>query len=203
MVKRLTDIVLALIALVLFSPVLLAVALVVKTGSRGPLIYSQVRIGKGMRPFRIYKFRTMYEGVSDGISLTVGDSDSRLTPEGRVMKKYKLDELPQLINVLKGDMSIVGPRPEVEKYVGKYSVEQKRVFSVKPGITDRASVKYRNESSLLALAEDPEEYYVKVIMPDKLEMNLRYVREQSFMEDVRIICATVKAVVAERKGIVK
>ncbi len=139
----------------------------------------------------------MYVG-SDAIGLiTIGDNDKRITPSGRFIRKYKLDELPQLINVLKGDMSLVGPRPEVRKYVDLYTEEQKKVLSVRPGITDPASIKYRNETRILADSDNPEEYYINVIMPDKLNINLEYVNDHNFIKDIQLIFNTIKVVITE------
>lgn len=200
--KRAFDFILSTVMLLLLFPLLPVLALWIKSGSSGPVFYTQPRVGKDMRLFRILKFRTMREDAPEGVSLTLGDIDPRLTPQGRFMKKFKIDELPQLVNVWRGDMSFVGPRPEVKKYVDKYSVEQKRTLTVRPGITDPASVKYRNESQLLATAENPEEFYINVIMPDKLDISLRYIDRMSMLEDARIICATIKAVTSKRNGIV-
>lgn len=200
--KRAFDFFLSTVMILLLLPLLPFLALWIKTGSKGPVFYTQPRVGKDMRQFRILKFRTMREDAPEGVSLTLGDVDPRLTPQGRFMKKFKIDELPQLLNVWRGDMSFVGPRPEVKKYVDKYSVEQKRTLTVRPGITDPASVKYRNESQLLAKAENPEEFYINVIMPDKLDISLRYIDRMSMLEDARIICATIKAVTSKRNGIV-
>lgn len=200
--KRAFDFILSTVMLLLLFPLLPVLALWIKSGSRGPVFYTQPRVGKDMRLFRILKFRTMREDAPEGVSLTLGDVDPRLTPQGRFMKKFKIDELPQLVNVWRGDMSFVGPRPEVKKYVDKYSVEQKRTLTVRPGITDPASVKYRNESQLLATAENPEEFYINVIMTDKLDISLRYIDRMSMLEDARIICATIKAVTSKRNGIV-
>lgn len=200
--KRAFDFILSTVMLLLLFPLLPVLALWIKSGSRGPVFYTQPRVGKDMRLFRILKFRTMREDAPEGVSLTLGDVNPRLTPQGRFMKKFKIDELPQLVNVWRGDMSFVGPRPEVKKYVDKYSVEQKRTLTVRPGITDPASVKYRNESQLLATAENPEEFYINVIMTDKLDISLRYIDRMSMLEDARIICATIKAVTSKRNGIV-
>lgn len=192
--KRGFDVIVASLLLLMLSPVFCIVSIIVKCGSEGPIFYRQIRVGRNGIHFNIFKFRTMYENVPDGISLTMGDGDTRLTHAGRWMKKLKLDELPQLFNVLKGDMSLVGPRPEVPRYVRLYTESQLDVLSVRPGLTDRASIKYRHESLLLAEAEDPEDLYINNIMPDKLAINLDYVRTHSLIGDLRILAATVVAV---------
>ena len=166
--KRLFDIVCSFFGLVFLSPLFIFLSLWVGLSSRGGVFYKQRRVGLNGRDFTLYKFRSMAVGSDKKGLLTVGGKDNRVTKAGYFIRKYKLDELPQLFNVLKGDMSFVGPRPEVRKYVDMYSEEQKRVLSVRPGITDIASMKYRNENDILAKAENPEQYYIDVIMPDKL-----------------------------------
>lgn len=155
------------------------------------MFYKQRRVGLNGRDFTLYKFRSMAVGSDKKGLLTVGGKDSRVTKAGYFIRKYKLDELPQLFNVLKGDMSFVGPRPEVRKYVDMYSEEQKRVLSVRPGITDIASMKYRNENDILAKAENPEQYYIDVIMPDKLALNLEYIDTRNFFRDIKLIFRTI------------
>lgn len=155
------------------------------------MFYKQQRVGLNGRDFTLYKFRSMATGSDKKGLLTVGGKDSRITKAGYFIRKYKLDELPQLFNVLKGDMSFVGPRPEVRKYVDMYSEEQRRVLSVRPGITDIASMKYRNENDLLAKAENPEQYYIDVIMPDKLALNLNYIDTRNFFRDIKLIFRTI------------
>ena len=155
-------------------------AIWIKIDSEGPVFYRQVRVGKGNRDFRLFKFRSMRVGSDRKGLITVGGRDPRVTRSGYYIRKYKLDELPQLINVFTGDMSLVGPRPEVRKYVDLYTPEQMHVLDVRPGITDPASIRYRNENELLAQVEDPDRYYVEVIMQDKLQLNLEYVEKQSF-----------------------
>lgn len=198
--KRVFDIFFSLTALLALSPVFLGVAMAVGLTSRGGMFFRQRRVGLHGRLFGMLKFRTMYADAPDGILLTTGYADRRLTPIGRWLKKTKLDELPQLINVIRGDMSVVGPRPEVERYVALYDVRQREVLSVRPGITDRASIKYRDESRLLASVSDPVAYYVNVLMPDKLEMGLEYVNERSFVGDLNIIIDTIRAVAPHRKS---
>ena len=155
------------------------------------MFYKQRRVGLNGRDFTLYKFRSMAVGSDKKGLLTVGGKDSRVTKAGYFIRKYKLDELPQLFNVLKGDMSFVGPRPEVRKYVDMYSEEQKRVLSVRPGITDIASMKDRNENDILAKAENPEQYYIDVIMPDKLALNLEYIDTRNFFRDIKLIFRTI------------
>lgn len=193
--KRLMDIVLSGAALALLWPVLLLVALAIRVDDPGPVFYRQVRVGRGGKPFRIYKFRTMVvDADKKGLSITVG-RDSRITRVGAFLRKTKLDELAQLINVFVGDMSFVGPRPEVPRYVELYTPYQRQVLLVRPGITDYASIAYRNENDLLAGAEDPERMYIDVIMPDKIELNMKYLREISPLADIRLIFTTIAAVV--------
>ena len=177
-------------------PILLLIALWIKIDSRGSIIYKQIRVGKGGRDFGIFKFRTMHPDSDIKGLLTVGGRDPRITNAGYLLRKYKLDELPQLFNVLKGDMSLVGPRPEVRKYVSRYSDEQLKVLSVKPGITDYASIHYSNENEILAQSTNPEQTYVQEIMPHKLALNLKYIQEASLMTDLKIIAATVMKIVS-------
>ena len=193
--KRLMDIVLSGVALAVLWPVLLIVALAIRIDDPGPVFYRQVRVGRGGKEFRIFKFRTMVvDADKKGLSITVG-RDSRITRVGAFLRKTKLDELAQLLNVCLGDMSFVGPRPEVPRYVEMYTPYQRQVLLVRPGITDYASIAYRNENDLLAGAEDPERMYIDVIMPDKIELNMKYLREISPVADIRLILATVAAVV--------
>ena len=194
--KRLFDICASVCGLLLLSPLFVIMAVWIKCDSRGPVFYRQVRVGRGGRDFRLYKFRSMVTDADKGSLITVGGRDPRITRSGYFIRKYKLDELPQLINVLLGDMSLVGPRPEVRRYVDMYTDEQLHVLDVRPGITDMASIKYRNENELLAAAADPEEYYVNVIMPDKLRINLEYVRHHSFWFDLKLIFSTFREIVA-------
>lgn len=191
MTKRLFDISASFFGLLLLSPLFLIVALCVGLTSRGGVFYVQTRVGRYGRDFRLYKFRSMRTGSDAKGLLTVGGKDGRITPVGYFIRKYKIDELPQLFNVLKGDMSLVGPRPEVRKYVALYNSEQMRVLSARPGITDPASIKYRNENDLLAQADDPERFYVEKIMPDKLKINLEYMDNRSFFKDLSVIFRTV------------
>ena len=191
MAKRLFDIVSSGIGLLCLAPVFVIMAIWIKLDSRGPVFYRQTRVGRYGRDFRIFKFRSMRVGSDKGRQITVGERDPRITRSGYFIRRYKIDELPQLINVFLGDMSVVGPRPEVRKYVDLYSEEQRKVFQVRPGITDLASIKYRNENELLSQVDDPDTYYIDVIMPDKLAINLEYIRHQSFMGDIKIIFNTL------------
>lgn len=191
MAKRLFDIVSSGIGLLCLAPVFVVMAIWIKLDSRGPVFYRQTRVGRYGRDFRIFKFRSMRVGSDKGRQITVGEKDPRITRFGYFIRRYKIDELPQLINVFLGDMSVVGPRPEVRKYVDLYSEEQRKVFQVRPGITDLASIKYRNENELLSQVDDPDTYYIDVIMPDKLAINLEYIRHQSFMGDIKIIFNTL------------
>jgi lipopolysaccharide/colanic/teichoic acid biosynthesis glycosyltransferase len=192
MIKRVSDVLLSLTGLVLLSPLMLFLAAWVALGSEGGIIYSQQRVGRQGRIFRLFKFRTMRPGSHYTGGLTIGDRDSRITREGFFLRKFKLDELPQLFNVLKGDMSLVGPRPELPEYVQLYTPEQRRVLEIRPGITDYASLKYIRESELLAESENPREKYVHEIMPEKLEMNLRYMKEKNWLTDMRILLKTLR-----------
>lgn len=191
MAKRLFDLLGAGFALLLLWPLFLLIALLIAADSRGGVFYLQERIGKNGRPFRLYKFRTMHTGADRQGLLTVGHKDNRTTSAGRFLRRYKLDELPQLINVLRGDMSFVGPRPEVAKYVAMYTENQRKVLEVKPGITDPASLAYFEENELLAGSPNPEATYIQEIMPAKLAMNLEYLRHRTFFSDLKIILKTL------------
>lgn len=189
--KRLFDVLSSLTALVLLAPALAVVALAVAGGSKGGAFFKQVRIGKQGKPFQLLKFRTMRTGSEAEGQLTVGGRDPRITRIGYFLRKTKLDELPQLLNVLRGDMSIVGPRPEVPKYVALYTPEQRLVLQVRPGLSSLASMEYINENEVLGRSSDPEGTYIQEVMPAKLELDLKYVREQSFALDLRIIFGTL------------
>jgi lipopolysaccharide/colanic/teichoic acid biosynthesis glycosyltransferase len=193
--KRLFDILASSIGLILLCPVFLIIAIWIKLDSKGPVFYKQVRVGRGNKDFYLYKFRSMRVGADKAGLITVGGRDPRVTRSGYFIRKYKIDELPQLINVLKGDMSLVGPRPEVRKYVEMYTPEQMHVMDVRPGITDLASIRYRNENELLEKADDPDRYYVEVIMQDKLRINLEYVHNHSFLYDIKLIFGTFLAII--------
>lgn len=192
MAKRIFDIVCASLGLVLLAPLFLAVAAWIKLDSRGPVMFRQERVGRHGRSFHIHKFRTMrVDAPKLGPQITVGE-DVRITRSGRWLRAGKVDELPQLWDVLRGEMSLVGPRPEVPRYVALYPASLREVvLSVRPGITDPASLKFRNESELLRHASDPEQEYIEVVMPMKLALAADYVREASFMGDLRLILATI------------
>jgi len=195
MTKRLFDFFATLIALILLSAVFLIIALLIVFTSRGGVFYCQERIGKNQRKFMLYKFRSMRINADKEGLLTVGGRDKRTTSIGYYLRKYKLDELPQLLNILKNDMSIVGPRPEVEKYVKFYTAEQLQVLNVKPGLTDLASLAYIDENEILAHADDPEKVYVQEILPKKLGLNLQYIQQQSICFDLKIIYRTLKKII--------
>ncbi len=198
MVKRIFDFFCAFFGIIFLSPVFILASIAVLLDSRGGVFYIQKRVGKGNKDFNLLKFRTMFPKSDKQLQLTVGNSDQRITRAGRFLRKYKIDELPQLINVLKGDMSMVGPRPEVRKYVDLYTPEQQRVLTVKPGITDRASIEFRNENELLAAATNPESYYIREILPRKLQLNLEYIERQSLALDLKLIFQTVYSVFLNR-----
>lgn len=192
---RFFDILLSVLGLALLSPILLLVYLFVCIESPGGGFFCQQRVGKNGKLFKLYKFRTMRLGSEKGRLITVGAKDSRITRIGYFLRKFKIDELPQLINVLKGDMSIVGPRPEVEKYVLLYTEEQRSVLSVKPGITDYASIEYIDENTILGSAEDPDKVYMEQIVPDKIKLNMKYINNRSVREYMKIIFLTLKHIV--------
>ncbi len=194
--KRLFDILASLIGLICISPFLIVIASIVGITSKGGVFYFQERIGLNAKPFRLFKFRTMFTDSDKKGLLTVGGRDPRITPIGYYLRKYKLDELPQLLNVVIGDMSIVGPRPEVKKYVDLYNDEQRRVLLVKPGITDYASLNYFDENELLAKSQHPEQTYIQEIMPAKLKLNAKYISEVGLLTDVKIIFKTLKRIVS-------
>jgi len=189
--KRFFDLVASGLGLLVLSPLFLILAVWIKCDSKGPVFYRQVRVGRNNRDFRLYKFRSMRVGSDKRGLITIGGHDPRVTRSGYYIRRYKLDELPQLINVFVGDMSLVGPRPEVRKYVDLYTPEQMHVLDVRPGITDLASIRYRNENELLEQVDDPEQYYVDEIMQDKLRINLEYVAHHSFATDILLIINTL------------
>ena len=190
--KRFFDFVASFFGLMLLTPIFVLAALWIKIDSRGPIFFRQERVGFQGVPFRIHKFRTMIlDAEKIGKQITVG-ADSRITAVGNFLRKYKLDELPQLIDVLVGDMSLVGPRPEVPKYIDCYSDDEKHdVLSIKPGITDNASIEFRDESELLASSKDPEATYINEVLPKKIALYRKYVKERSFFGDVVIIFKTI------------
>lgn len=190
-IKRIFDFVASLIGIIIISPILTIVAICIKLDSKGKVLFLQKRIGKKGKPFNIYKFRTMVSDAEKlGKQITIG-KDSRITRVGAFLRKYKIDELPQLFNVLKGDMSLVGPRPEVPKYVDLYTEEERKVLEVRPGITDLASLRYSDENEILGKVENPEEYYINVIMKDKLKLNLEYIEKSNIIFDIYLIIKTI------------
>ena len=193
--KRLFDILASGIGILVLSPIFLVIAVWIKLDSKGPVFYRQVRVGKDNKDFRIFKFRSMRVGSDKGSLVTIGGRDPRITRSGYIIRKLKLDELPQLINVFIGDMSLVGPRPEVRHYVNYWTPEQMHVLDVRPGITDPASIKFRNENELMEQAEDPEDYYINVIMQEKLKLYLDYVEHHSFWGDIGLIFKTFWVIV--------
>lgn len=196
--KRAFDVMAASAGLVALSPLLAAIAAAVKLDSRGPVLFRQERVGRHFRPFRLLKFRTMVpDAEARGGQLTVGE-DERITRVGRLLRRTKLDELPQLWNVVRGEMSLVGPRPEVPKYVERFREEYEEVLSVRPGITDLASLEFREEGELLARAADPEEFYVREVLPRKLELAREHIRRASLGFDVAIILRTLGALASRR-----
>ena len=195
--KRLFDIIASGLGLLVLSPLFLTLAICIKLDSKGPVFYRQVRVGKNNKDFRIFKFRSMRMGSDKGSLVTIGGRDPRITRSGYIIRKLKLDELPQLINVFVGDMSLVGPRPEVRHYVNYWTPEQMRVLDVRPGITDPASIKFRNENELMEQAEDPEDYYINVIMQEKLKLYLDYVDHHTFWGDIALIFKTFWVIITE------
>lgn len=195
--KRIFDIIASGLGLIILSPLFLILAIWIKCDSKGPVFYRQVRVGKNNKDFRIFKFRSMRVGSDKGSLVTIGGRDPRVTRSGYFIRKFKLDEFPQLINVFVGDMSLVGPRPEVRHYVDYWTPEQMHVLDVRPGITDPASIKFRNENELLEQAEDPEKYYIEVVMQEKLKLYLEYVQNHSFWGDIKLIFQTFKVIITE------
>jgi lipopolysaccharide/colanic/teichoic acid biosynthesis glycosyltransferase len=193
---RFFDLFFALLGMLVLSPFFLITSLIIVSDSRGGVFYRQVRVGKGGKPFRLYKFRSMHTGADRKGMITVGGRDPRITRVGGLLRKYKLDELPQLINVLRGEMSLVGPRPEVPRYVEMYSGGQRKVLEVKPGITDNASVEYADENELLGKAKDPEKEYVEVVMPRKIELNMHYINNPGLGNYFRILFRTFRRIVS-------
>jgi lipopolysaccharide/colanic/teichoic acid biosynthesis glycosyltransferase len=193
--KRLFDLFFSFIGLLILLPFFVVIGLLIVMDSPGGIFYKQVRVGINGKDFLLFKFRSMATGADKKGLLTVGGHDSRITKTGYFIRKYKLDELPQLINVLLGEMSLVGPRPEVRKYVNLYNKEQMKVLGVKPGITDYASIEYSNENEILGKAENPEQVYIDEIMPAKLKLNLKYIAEQGMLTDFKIILNTFVKIV--------
>ena len=193
MLKRIFDTILSLFGLIILLPFMLIIAIFIKLDSKGPVFFKQVRVTKNGREFKIFKYRTMRVGSDKYSQITVG-KDNRITKIGVFLRKYKLDEIPQLINVLLGDMSLVGPRPEVPKYVALYTEGQKEILKVRAGITDYASIEFSDENDLLASEEDPEKAYIEKIMPKKIELNKKYLSEISILTDIKIILLTIKKI---------
>ena len=196
--KRLFDIVASGLGLIVLSPLFLILAIWIKLDSKGPVFYRQVRVGHKNKDFLIFKFRSMRVGADKGSLVTIGGHDPRVTRSGYFIRKFKFDELPQLINVFLGDMSLVGPRPEVRHYVDYWTPVQMHVLDVRPGITDPASIKFRNENELMEKAEDPEKYYIEVIMQEKIKLYLEYVEKHNFWYDLGLIFKTFWVIVKER-----
>ena len=191
MIKRAFDVMMSLVGLISLFPLLVLVAVMIKLDSAGPVFFRQERIGMQFRPFRIFKFRTMVHDASAKGGLITFGRDPRITRAGWILRKTKTDELPQLINVLKGEMSLVGPRPEVARYVQAFQKEYEEILKVRPGITDLASLKYRNEEAILGQSDHPEEEYVKRILPEKIKLAKEYIRQSSLLFDITVIFKTL------------
>ena len=192
---RFFDFILSLVGLVVLAPIFIVLAIWIKTDSKGPVFYKQVRVGQNGIDFGLFKFRSMVVDADKKGLITVGGRDPRITRSGYFIRKYKLDELPQLINVLVGDMSLVGPRPEVRKYVDLYTNKQQKVLSVKPGITDYASIEYMDENEILGKSNDPEKTYIEEIMPEKIKYNMKYIQNKNLFEYFKIIFLTLLKIV--------
>ena len=193
--KRIFDILFSLVGLFFLLPIFIVISVLIIAESGGGVFYLQTRVGQFGNDFKLFKFRTMIADSDKKGLITVGMRDSRITKVGYFLRKYKLDELPQLINVLVGNMSFVGPRPEVRKYVEMYNAKQMFVLNAKPGITDYASIEYSNENELLGNSENPNETYINVIMPAKLELNLKYIKEQGLATDLKLIFKTISKII--------
>lgn len=192
---RFFDILLSLFFLVILSPLFLIIFILVKCDTRGRAIFRQERVGFKNKNFMLYKFRSMRENTQGKSSLTLGDQDERITSSGKFLRKWKLDELPQLWNVFKGDMSMVGPRPELRKYVNYYTLSEMDILNIKPGITDMASLKYRDESAILGAQTDPEAYYIKEILPAKIKLNKIYFEKKNLNNYFRILFNTILSII--------
>ena len=188
--QRFFDVIISFIGLILLLPIFFVIAIWIKCDSKGPVFYKQMRVGRNGIDFYLYKFRSMRVGADKKGLITVGGKDPRITYSGYFIRKYKIDELPQLLNVLKGDMSIVGPRPEVRKYVDLYTNEQRLVLSIRPGITDYASIEYIDENEILGKSLNPEKTYIEDIMPEKIKYNMKYINNQTLFEYFKIIFLT-------------
>ena len=197
MLKRLFDVVFSVIGIMLLFPILLLISILIKLDSKGPILFIQGRVGKNNKDFNIFKFRTMSVQSNKKGLLTLGNNDSRITKIGYVLRRYNIDEFPQLINILKGDMSFVGPRPELRYYVNFYNDDDMKIFDVRPGITGLASLEYRNEVELLKTAKDPETFFIKTIIPDKLKYNKAYISKRNFFFDLKLIGLTIVKVITK------
>lgn len=195
--KRLFDIIASGAGLIILSPLFIVLAIWIKLDSKGPVFYRQIRVGKDNKDFKLFKFRSMRPNADKLGLITIGGRDPRVTRSGYYIRKYKLDEFPQLINVFNGNMSLVGPRPEVRKYVDMYTPEQMRVLSVRPGITSLASIRYRNENDILAASKDPERCYIEQVMPDKLAIDLEYVNRATLWNDIKLIFSTFREIIVK------
>lgn len=198
MTKRLFDVIFSLLALIALSPVFMVASLFIKFDSKGPVFFLQERVGRHFRPFTIYKFRSMKADTGTKSTLITVEGDERITRVGRILRKYKIDELPQLLNVLKGDMSLVGPRPEIGKYVQLFKTEYGKLLRIRPGITDPASIRFSEEERVLAAAADWEGDYVKRILPEKIGLSLLYVERHGFLTDLKLIFRTVFRIAEKR-----
>jgi len=196
--KRIFDAFFSVLGLIVLFPILIIIAIIIKIDSTGPVFYRQTRVGQYNKDFKIFKFRTMHLNADKLGLLTVGDRDPRVTNMGFYLRKFKLDEFPQLINVLIGNMSFVGPRPEVRKYVNLYSVSDLEILNIKPGITDYASIKFRDEAEIMSKSTKPEEVYINDIMPEKIRLNKIYIKEQGLFTDVKIIFLTFASILPKQ-----
>jgi len=196
--KRIFDAFFSVLGLIVLFPILIIIAIIIKIDSTGPVFYRQTRVGQYNKDFKIFKFRTMHLNADKLGLLTVGDRDPRVTNMGFYLRKFKLDEFPQLINVLIGNMSFVGPRPEVRKYVDLYSVSDLEILNIKPGITDYASIKFRDEAEIMSKSTKPEEVYINDIMPEKIRLNKIYIKEQGLFTDVKIIFLTFASILPKQ-----
>jgi lipopolysaccharide/colanic/teichoic acid biosynthesis glycosyltransferase len=199
MLKRFFDILFSAIGIILLGPLMAILAMAIKKSSSGPVLYRGIRVGRGGKLFRMLKFRTMVVNAEALGGSCTGDDDPRITSIGRRLRKYKLDELPQLLNVLRGEMSFVGPRPEVKQYVAMFSEEEKQILNVRPGVTDLATLWDSDEGALLAGSSDPERIYLETIRPEKMRLQLEYVRKRTLLLDFRIVCSTVALVLRRLK----
>lgn len=201
MIKRIFDILFSLVGLIILSPLFLIIAILIKKEDNGPVFYRGIRVGRYGKPFRIFKFRTMVIDAEKIGGPSTADDDPRITKIGKKLRKYKLDELPQLINVFKGEMSFVGPRPEVQHYVDMFTEEERQILSVRPGITDWASLWNVDEGAILAGSSDPEKTYMEKIRPIKLKLQLKYVRERNFLIDLKILFLTLVSIITKKRFI--